>query len=209
MDPAIAADFFKPEIRDLPVNYLRDWFGAAFSPDGVSRDVWTYLLPRILEVLAAGGEVSNTGIELVLARFETGKADQWNPDQWSVLDRFQRQYLRAGSVTAESWPRPTLDDVLCMFRRGGWPLDGLLSQAEELPDPALAERLWQDWCDYRSAGGTIDLSPFWRNSERDIVYGFYTSEGLRSRMEALALAGSTPTALAEKASILVDVIEMH
>lgn len=209
MDAAIAADFFKPDIRDLPLEYLSDWYGSAYSPDGVGRHIWTYLLPRVLEVLAAGENPSNTGIELVFDRYDTGKPDQWSGPQWEILDRFQRVFVVARLPVREDWPGSVLDDTLCMFRRGGWPLHGLMEQLENLPTSLLATRLWCDWCSHRADGGTINMSPFWHNPERDTVYGFYTSEGLRSRLESLALADETPFELANMASRVVEVIEMH
>lgn len=140
---AIEADFFRPNIKDLPLHYLREWFGAACATEGVRKDIWSYLLPRTIEVLAMGEEPKNVGIEVSLSRFDTGNPSHWSDKQWSVLDRFQRQFLQSSSPSTGAWRYHTLDDIICMFTLGGWQLDDLLSQVMSMADEQLVERLYQ------------------------------------------------------------------
>lgn len=206
MDPAIEADFLRPPIAALPLGYLRDWYQAAYDPAGIDQAIWTYLLPRVLEVLAAGEDASPTGLEVSLSRFATGDASRWSQQQWSVLERFQRRFLdrelRSASVNA-------LDDVLCMFRLAEWPLDDLLRQVAEVPDESLIERLWRDWCDVIPGRERVWITAFWEGPDRGAVFGFYTSPELHTRMVTVALADDVDPVLAEKATAVASVIEAN
>ncbi|MEM1078700.1 MAG: hypothetical protein AAGI09_09260 [Pseudomonadota bacterium] len=91
MDPAIEAGFLEIAIEDLPLRHLSDWFSAAYDPRGVSKSIWGYLLPRILEALAYGEEVSFVGLEVSLSRFQTGRKENWNEAEWRVLDAFRKR----------------------------------------------------------------------------------------------------------------------
>jgi len=204
MDPRKEADFFNPPVRNLPVDYVRDWYFGAYEPRGVPKDTWTYLLPRILEILAAEEEVASVGIEVSLNRFQTGDSDNWSTKQWSVLDRFQRRFLRHKIEVGDD----RLDDILCMFNLAGWPVDGLISQVASCPDVILAERLWRDWCaDGQWEIGSIWMTAFWESPNNTAAFDFYTSPELHARMEALALADETEPSLVAKASAIVSTIE--
>ena len=204
MSEATAADFFRPDIENLPLAYLEEWFSAAYATAGVTKQVWTYLLPRILEVLSAGQSPSPLGIELALDRFDTGNSAHWSNAQWEVLDAFQRRYLASG--LSGSWGG-TFEDVLCMFNSGGWELTRLLAEAEQLPDPYLAQVMWRTWCYEDWAPMKIELSPFWEKPDRAQVFEFFTSDALWGRMVALALNDEIDPGIATKASALVDAIE--
>lgn len=207
MDRRIAARFFEPAIDDLPLEYVREWFSAAAAIGGVSQHVWSYLLPRVLEILAVGEEPSFVGLEISLKRFPTGDPTKWTKVQWSVLDRFQRAYLAHGVFGAGNH----LDDVICMFGLASWPLNSLLEQVQAQKDVELAARLWQDWCEWTRPGvvGEIWLTAFWENPERARMFEFYTSESLYRRMEALALSDETDAEIAVKASAVAGVIEAN
>ncbi len=202
MYPEIEADFFNPPIRELPLHYLQDWYFAAYDPGGVSKRVWGYLLPRVLEVLAVEEDVATVGLEVSLNRFQTGQRDNWNAAEWDVLDRFQRAYL-ARDLTQT---RDYLDDVLCMFALAGWPLDSLIAQVSAYADDALANRFWNDWCRGRPS---IWVTAFWEDGQNSDAFAFYTSRALYDRMEALALAPDTPPELAEKAFAVASVIQAN
>jgi hypothetical protein len=212
MDSKIHADFFNPPIRELPFDYIRDWYWATYQPTGVARSTWAYLLPRILEIMASGYHASNVGVEVSLMRFRTGNRDNWTAAQWDVLDRFQRSYLERTLVGA---PEPIgdaqqdcLDDVLCMFTLGGWPLDGLLYQVAATPDTLLAKRLWIDWCkDHVPGREAIWTTTFWEGADNSMVYAFYTSLEMYERMETLALSDDTDSETARQASAVAQVIE--
>lgn len=202
MPKAMAADFFRPDIAELPLAYLSTWFGSAFPQGGVNQHIWSYLLPRTLEVIALGEEPYVVGIELSLSPFDTGNPGHWSAAQWSVLDRFQRHFLN--TVTSR---HHSLDDTLCMFRRGGWQLSDLQTQVLAMPDEEIVGRLWQDWCDGYDAYGYVWTTAFWKKDDEASVSEFYKSDALRDRIEAIALSDSIDTDLAKKASDLFNVIE--
>ncbi len=206
MDPKIEADFFVPSIDELPLSYIRDWYFAAYDPRGVSKATWGNLLPRLLEVLACGQDVSNHGLEVSLNRFDTGNPSNWTPAEWAVLDAFQRRFLmRAIQDGAEF-----LDDTLCMFSLAGWPMQGLLEQVASVPSPVLAERFWKDWCQGRAPGCEgIWITAFWEGGANTEVFDFYTSKALFDRMETLAFAEDTDPELARKALAVASVIEAN
>ncbi|WP_338548617.1 hypothetical protein [Roseovarius phycicola] len=201
MYPEIEKDFFNPPIRELPLHYLNDWFFAACDPP-LSKSLWGYFLPRILEVLACGEDVAFVGLEVSLSRFPTGDKTQWSKAEWAALDNFQRQYLAhfaEGSETGDY-----LDDVLCMFGQADWPMDDLFQQVWEMPDEVLALRLWRDWCVGKAA---ILVTAFWDKGRNTNAFNFYTSRKLYERMERLALNDTTPGDLAEKALAVASVIQ--
>lgn len=199
MEPEIERDLFTPDPRDLPLHYLRDWFFAACEPP-VPALTWRWLLPRILEVLAAGEDPASVGMEVSLDRYPTGDADRWRAEEWAVLEDFRRLYLQR---CLDGGPE-MLDDVLCMFHRGGWPLPALLEQVAAAPDAALAERLWRDWCFGRPA---IWIDAFWEGGGNSAVWDFYTSRALYERMARLAFGPAAPEVLAQKALEVAALIE--
>jgi hypothetical protein len=215
MYPEIEADFFRPAIKELPLHYLQDWYFAAYAPEGVAKETWAYLLPRILETLATGGEANYTGLEVTLKRFDTGNPEHWSAKQWAVLDRFQRTYLKrkieATNDDLNNVLHDNLDDVLCMFRLGGWPLEDLLDQVASMPDAELAQRLWQDWCSGGRPPGneSIWITTFWEGADNTAMFDFYTSPILYERMAALALAEDTEPELAARALAVASVIEAN
>lgn len=200
MDPRIERDFHSPAIRELPLAYLRDWFFAVPTP-ALTREVWGYLLPRVMEVLACGESPSNAGIELSLSRFPTGDRQRWSDAEWDVLDRFRTTFLDHGARRSEDF----LDDLLCLFGEAGWSLAELLDQASAWPDELLAERLWNDWC-RRLGKRDIWITAFWSGAHRARVFAFYTSRELYERMEDLGLDDGTPAALSERALAVADTI---
>jgi hypothetical protein len=207
MPKDIEADFFRPNIKELPFRYLQEWFDAACPTDGVRKDIWSYLLPRTLEVLAAGEDPKNVGIEVSLSRFDTGNPSHWSDKQWSVLDRFQRRFLQSSSPSTGAWCWNSLDEIICMFTLGGWQLDDLWSQVMSMADEQLVERLYQDWCGTFGDYGNIDVTEFWKEPDKARVRAFYTSEQLRQRLETFALSDNVDAEIAAKASAIVSVID--
>jgi len=204
MDADIQANFFVPPVRDLPLRYVRDWYFGACEPTGVAKATWGYLLPRLLEILASGEDVSDTGLEVSLNRFDTGNPDNWSMPEWSILDRFQRRYLRRHAEQEKEF----LDDAICMFRLAGWPLADLLDQVASFPDDILARRLWHDWIPRGPRGyASVWITAFWEQGDGTTAFDFYTSRAMYDRMEALALADDVDAALAAKASAVAQLIE--
>lgn len=206
MTSEIEEDFFNPGIRQLPLRYVRDWFEAAYDPPGIAKGTWAYLLPRILEILAVGDEPASVGIEVSLSRFETGNQANWSNQEWEVLDRFQREFLRRNVERGSD----ALDDVLCMFRLAGWPLTDLLEQVASMPTPLLAERFWRDWCaDCVPGREDVWITAFWKSPDNSEVFEFYTCPSMYERFSSLAFSDDTDRELAAKATAVAGIIETH
>jgi len=207
MDADIEADFFNPQIDELPLHYLQDWYFAAYDPKGVAKSTWGYLLPRILEILALGEDVSNVALEISLNRFETGNRDNWTSEEWQILDEFQRHFLLR---EIESTTVNYLDDTICMFRLAGWPLEDLLDQVVSNSDVILAQRFWNDWCNGVVPGReSIWITAFWDSPDKTTVFDFYTSTALYTRMVNLGFADDTEPEISTKALAVASVIEAN
>lgn len=204
MNAEIEADFFNPSIRQLPLEYVQDWYSAAYDPEkGVAKATWAYLLPRLLEILAFGEDVANVGIEVSLSRFDTGNPENWSKEEWAVLDRFQKMLLQNRIEDTTDF----LDDVICMFRLAGWPLDDLTAQVETGSSEKLALRLWNDWCSGVVPGReSIWVTAFWNSPDQSRILAFYTSDGLYEKMASLALDDDTEPELAAKASTVASIM---
>ena len=201
-DRSIQERFFQPDVAELPLAWLQDWFCGAVVGGELPRQVWRYLLPRILEVLAAGEMLSSIALEASLSRFPTGVAENWTVEEWSVLDRFQRKFLCRGlEISAED----RFDDVLCLFGRAGWSLDGLFAQVLELPTEALVLRLWADW----NWGGKpeIDLSYCWEEDQMPRVRAFYLSDNLRRKVGQVIGDPRTPAVVRDRAKAIIALLE--
>ena len=198
MEPDIEEDFFRPDIADMPLHYVRDWFFAACNP-GLSKRIWGYLLPRVLEVMACDLDPANVGLEVSLSRFPTGDRQQWSKAEWEVLDRFQRLFLVQSMTSKQNY----LDDVLCLFGNAGWPLEDLFAQVTAMPDKLLVERLWSDWCLGRPS---VWITAFWEGGGNTAAFDFYTSQEMQERMERFALDEATAPDMVEKAMAVASVI---
>ncbi|WP_170331532.1 hypothetical protein [Ruegeria arenilitoris] len=204
MEADIEADFFIPSISELPLHYLQDWFFAAYDPKGISKATWGYLLPRILEVLAVDEDLASVGLEVSLNRFETGNPNNWSHDEWQVLDRFQRAYLKREIERDNCY----LDDTVCMFGLAGWPVETLFEQVAETPDAVLVQRFWHDWCASCIPGReSVWITAFWESPGNSKAFAFYTSKALYDRVTRVAFGENTPKDLSEKALAVASVIE--
>ncbi len=192
MDDEIVANFFNSSIEDLPWEYLRDWFFAAYDSANFPKNIWAYILPRILETLAAKDEPA-LGVEVVLDRFQTGNPQNWNADEWGVLDRFQRMYLARTIVSEDQ----SLDDTLCMFYRAGWSLEDMFEQMKAFPDKVILDCLNWNW---HNRG--IPINNFWRfDSNRDVL-AHYTSPSLIAKILGLMTdPKSTPDTVSKAARV--------
>ena len=208
MDPKIEADFFTLPLRDVPLAYLHDWFFAACSPGEMPQLTWGYMLPRLLECLAAGESPNMIGVEIVLYRFLTGDAANWSTEEWSVLDRFQRMLLEVAvtdvdPVTGKEVSTWQSDAVLCLFGRAGWPLDDLFAQLMAFRDEDIAYCWPGMWWEGKPS---FNVTAHWADLKKD-AEAFYLSETWSKRMAALAGASGAERKLADRAREIVRVID--
>lgn len=199
MVPEIVADFFNSPIRELPFDYLRDWYAAAYSPRGVSKKLWGHFLPRIFEILALDQNPSDCGVELIFQRFETGNPKHWNKSEWDVIDRFQQAILRR-SLSSD---QICLEEALCMFALGGWNIHDLLAQVLDYPTETLVKEFAKHWGrEYGDMTGT----PFWESEAEETVIAFYTSRQMYDKLYAFILEEETNTTPAQQAAYALSVI---
>jgi hypothetical protein len=195
MDPEIEADFLNHAPRDLPEDYVRDWFFAAFADDfGKPHIAW--LLPRILEIVAAGGEVASVGEEAAFGRIgQTGYPDGWTAAEQAVVQDFFEALLKR-VLEDPARAAYSLDDLLCMTGEAGADVAPLIARVEALDDAKLVELLWSDifW-----SHGKIPVNAFWSHSpQKEQVWEWETSQHLADRLLAYG-AGGAPGGGADRA----------
>lgn len=189
MDPALAAEMQSRPARALSDLHVLEWHDAAFDPAPTHAQV-TWLLPRVLEMLAHGKAVARVGNEVAFARLPlAGFPDSWPERQVHTLNRFALAYLDMRLTSAPPLELSELDHLLCMFGQGGFDLAPLLRRIEALPDGDLARLLHRTW--FHCHSGEIGFDAFWdREPGRSIAWAWYTSQTLMDRMERPALSGS-------------------
>lgn len=188
MDPAIEAEFLKVPARDLPADYVRDWYEGAYDTSLRHGHV-AWFLPRVMEMLADGATVANVGNEVAFARLPlTGFPERWPEGQVLAVQAFARAYFDA--LIHSDLPRTPqdLDTSLCMFGQGNLDLAPLLGLLDILTDAELVENLSRLWV--WNGVGRVWFTAFWqREPARTLAWDWYTSEALRDRMELAAYAG--------------------
>jgi len=190
MCPEIKRDFLNHTARTLPFDHCAAWSMAAIDPD-LPQEFWGWLLPRILEIIASGDEMNWASYGYVLSRYPTGDKSRWSPDEWSVLDDFQRQYML--NFPYMEWD--FLDDALCMFARAGWPVADLFAQIDQWPTDRLVAQLADDW--HVPNFDAIIIAPEWEDAK--IPWRFWTRRALFERLFLYGMNPATPRPLAEKA----------
>lgn len=189
MDPRIEADFLQRPARELPLDYVRDWYFAAFAED-ISHSHVAWFLPRVMELLAEGKEVAAVGHEVVLQRLPmTGFPERWPARQVDAVNRFALALFESKLMSPDTKGLQDLDSWLCMFGEGGLDIDPMLRRLEGLPDNDLVEILYRTWdVAWR---GTLRFDAFWsREPARSTAWNWYTSDALLERMERAAMAGN-------------------
>lgn len=193
MNPQIEADFLKRKARELPADFVRDWYFAAYT-DQISHAHVAWFLPRVMEMLADGQNVASVGDQVAFSRLPlTGFPDRWPERQVEAVNRFALAYLEMKLAAEPPLKLDDLDSLLCMFGEGDIDIEPLLRRLEALPDDALADLLHRNW--FVGHRGQIGFDAFWsREPAKSAVWGWYTSTALLARMERAAMAGS-PAAL--------------
>lgn len=189
MDPKIEADFLRRPARDLSLDYVRDWYFAAFTDD-ISHNHVAWFLPRVMELLADGEDVAIVGNETAFSRLPlTGFPDRWPERQVAAINRFALAFLEMKLATDPPMGWADLDCLLCMFGEGLIDIGPLLRRLEALSDDDLAALLHRTW--FHSQIGSIPFDAFWsREPAKSMAWNWYTSAALLARMERAAMAGN-------------------
>jgi hypothetical protein len=189
MWPEIEADFLKMDARDLPANYVRDWYFAAFA-DGINHDHIAWFLPRVMEMLAAGEEVASVGNDIAFQRLpRTGFPGAWDRSEVLAVQRFANAFFAALLSGEVPDTAPEIDRWLCTFGIGGVDVRPLLALLDDLTDDRLIEVLHREWI--HPYAHFVGVSAFWEDSlVRKEVWDWFTSRALLERMEEAAMAGN-------------------
>jgi len=175
--------FFDHGQEGLPFHYLKDWYFAEPEPT-ITKSLWTFLLPRVVEAILSGDDISVTGIEPLLSRFPMGNPEHWSDPQWGVIDAFQRTVLKRADVAELD----RLDDTICMFALGSWDVDALFDQVFSWNPEVLIDRLWRDWCE--DCRPSIWVTAFWPDDA--IPMAHWRSERFKTILRA-AIADNEPS----------------
>jgi hypothetical protein len=199
MDPEIEANILKVPARELPLDYVRDWYNGGYD-DTIQHDHVAWFLPQVLEFLASGQEVALVGSETVFTRLpEAGYPQRWAKDEVACLQHFAETFLAAQLSGQIKELEEGLDGCLCMFGEGGFDLAPLLAMLDAMEDASLIDLLHRNWV--KPYGRDIAGSPFWTDGPaRNMVWDWYTSDAMLDRLTRAMLAGS------EKAVDLYDLI---
>lgn len=203
MDPKTEKNFLNVPIREMPSDYLNDWFHGAVGPgEFVEKGLWGYLLPRILQMLVNGEDPATIGIQLSLNRFPTGSRDEWTDQQWAVLKRFHKLFLDRQKTVPTPDP---LDDIICMFDDANFQGQASIAVLEAWETEELTLKLWHEWC--QNNGYEVFFSSSWRNNSRQEIKNWYHSKKLFNRIFAFGSDTITPKELQQKAREVAGVIQ--
>lgn len=193
------------ESQNIPLHLIEEWYSAATNYP-VSKNLWSYILPRALEILAVGENPTHS-LEIVLDRYPTGERKRWTEEQWQVLDTFQKKFIESDMrACAPSTCFDNLDDKLCMFARSGWNVDDLFDQIYNLPMPLLVETLYNDWTGIGD-DPQIWISTFWEDPDK--IELKWTAKILYDRLFNYGIAADSPKYLSDQALELVNVISRY
>lgn len=191
--------------QNIPFHLMEEWYSAATNYP-VSQNLWSYILPRSLEILATGNMPTHS-LEIVLNRFPTGDRERWSKAQWQVLSAFQKMFIQTENISKESLIcHHYLDDKICMFANAGWNVDQLFEQVYNLPIQMLVEKLYCDWID-DTKYPQIWVTSFWDDVEK--IEFKWTAKVLHDRLLDYGMSPTSPKDLVDKALDLVDVISVH
>lgn len=168
------------------------WSWSDSVKKGLDQTVWSWLLQRFLEVLAAG-EGCHNGVEhLSLSWFETGKRSLWSSKQWAVLDRFAGLFMDRAMQSRSG--EGVLYEML-ILARGGWPLDDLIARV--MADPDLSEALAYAWGAGFSTGDLFGSD--WSPEERRILQETFVTKDMADHMFIFAFADGVDPEMSEAA----------
>lgn len=138
MDAALEVEMRRLPLRQLTAKHFYGYNDSAKS-DPQPADELKYLLPRMLELLAAGAEIHHSS-ELCLDRLGNCEAGAFSTEEYTAIEAFalayfaqclsQHQLQSGGRLVEEAF------DVLLMFDIGGVDLSPLLKywlQEETVP----------------------------------------------------------------------------
>jgi len=141
VSPEIERELRQWKLPALTAHHLYE-YNASAKPMQQSVAELGHLLPRMLDLIAAGEEVHHS-TELFLSRLGNCPVGSWRVDEQAVLDRFAAALfevaLRGEPLTdgARHWPEDPLATLL-MFDVAGLSIDPLLARWQQCEQVAAA-----------------------------------------------------------------------
>jgi hypothetical protein len=156
-----------------------------------------YMLPRILDLLAAGEEPHAAGDECSLSCLaNAGYPEQWTAPERAAIDAFFFAMLDACLEDEEFWERWSLDTLLCVAGCANADVGALLARADRAEDQRLARAVAHDidWVGgLYPAGGLVNA--FWQSARPEhaaAVDAWYRHPELLARVERAFFDESDP-----------------
>jgi hypothetical protein len=164
MDPTIERDFLKTPIRDMPEEYLSDWYFAALTD--MTRGVAAYVLPRVFELIARGIWPNRTSDEITLNFLpEAGYPQEWDETERRIVQAFLVALLDQTLQEDHFDNGPGLDALLCMASNAKTDVAGLLDHLDQMNEGLFARALAFD---LSSIGGLDSygelVNAFWQTA---------------------------------------------
>lgn len=166
--------------------WIRGWFQAAIA-SGLEFERGhpvRWILPRVLDLLAAGEDVDWFDCALALDRLRyAGFPDDWEKVEVGLISVFCRARVDAADWT---WGGPHLDDYLCMIARAPVDLDPVLAALNACATADLVLALHPD-----RHGPQILETTFWEDDARealsltvarDAVRAWYSDRNMTGRL---------------------------
>ncbi|MEM9344685.1 MAG: hypothetical protein AAGA87_16720 [Pseudomonadota bacterium] len=196
LSPRVEAGFFEVEQREVSAEFLREWYRGTHS-DELTPEVMSWLLPRILELLALGQTDLFPYLEDAFQRLDlTDFPASWSPRAVDVFQRFARAQFRRMVLEDAS----ELDALIAMFANSGLGAAPFLEVLWGLPVDALARVMFEAFCRDEAVG--LVQTPLWtRQSDRTRTWAWYLSPDMAERMAEAATRGD------ETAGAVADLIE--
>ena len=197
MDPAMEKEMIRRRPRDLSLEQLREWFDAA-AADPMPPEIQTFLLPRVLEGLARGEEMSIHGPDLALHRFVPLLTERASDLLERFLPALLQEHARAGTSD--------LEPLLCMFAVAGVGRDRIADALVSIPADDLIPALHREWIG-RWALPQIGQGPFW--PEKDGAMQIFRDPRLRKVIDGTVLRAPSGSPLFEQAGAVMDLFDLY
>lgn len=189
MAPVEAIKMVQTRAKDLTVAQINNWYGSAFASEPTKAQV-AWLLPRVMEIIAEGGEIASFGNEVAFKRLPlSGFPQRWTQEEVRAVEAFAHAAFDAFVTKRITTEFLDFDGWLCMFSFSGIPLEPFLTRLDDLPDNLLFEHLRRG--PFHPSRNTVNFTPFWLDSpQRNLVRGWYTSNAMLERLTRAINAGS-------------------
>lgn len=190
MDPSLEAQIIRENVRDLSVESVQEWNGAAFAAGlETARPAVKHFLPRSAEILADGQLPHPFDSALSFHRLRlTGFPNDWDKGEVEAVNQYFRALNDAVLEHSGFFHQIHLADLHCMAGQANVTATPLLSAAEKASDKTLARAI-----SFVVACGDWDpdknhlFSGFWNDVSEPIrseVFGWWQKPEWKTLMEA-------------------------